>query len=269
MGRKSKHASTGHFPLTNHEIKQYSKPYGTTTARLSASSQYSFGNCALSLHPAKEMPVASLSGYIYEKPAILEYLVTQTRKLKVAQQKYDQQLKEEATRQSQEEERKRKLDLEDFQNSQKVIVAKKRKADDNPLKRTSYWLADVQPVADDTVDSKQIEVPPKRPPSPMSKRPLKRKELIDLDLKWNKKEQVLCALSEKSIVHQQALALITKSGKPAQVVLEKVFKDLGEQTQCPVTGRPLTKILKLQKGGSSFSSSGGVVEASSYRPTMT
>jgi hypothetical protein len=37
--------------LTHYERTKYFQPYGTTTARLSGVSQYSFGHCALSLHP--------------------------------------------------------------------------------------------------------------------------------------------------------------------------------------------------------------------------
>lgn len=82
MGRKSKQAGSGHFPLTNHERKEYSKTYGTTQQRLGGSSQYTFGQCALSLHPAKDQPVATpTAGYIYERPAMIEYLLTKTQDL--------------------------------------------------------------------------------------------------------------------------------------------------------------------------------------------
>ena len=110
----------------------------------------------------------------------------------------------------------------------------------------------------------------------MSQQPLRRKDLIPLDLKRNTADQVICAVSEKSIVTQQALALITKGDHPAQVVLEQVYEDLiskeeqkGAKRMCPVTGRKLTKILKLQKGGSSFAANGGILEAKTYRPSMT
>jgi nitric oxide synthase-interacting protein len=281
MGRKSKQAGTGHLPLTNHEIKEYSKQaYGTTTARLGQDSQYTFANCCLSLHPAKDHPVATPSGFIYERSAILEYLLSKTQELKNEQQQYEvwQGLQEKERLQSQEEDRMDQLEA--FENSQKVVVSQKRKAEVNPLKRTSYWLAESQPDAagggpgrihgdSSGIAGNRRLPPPKRPPSPNSQNPLSRKSLIELDLKRNSDDQVLCAISEKSITTQQALALLTKSDQPAQVVLEKVYIDLGKEKICPVTGRKITKIVKLQRGGSSFSSNGGVIQAKKYRPTMT
>lgn len=275
MTRKSKQAG-GNKPLTSYERKKYGEEYGTTTARLGSASQYTFGHCALSLHPAKEQPVATPSGFIYERSAMFQYLLHQTQKLKQAQQKYDQWLETKKSEETQEDERKRKLQVEKFENTQKVVPKRQKIDDENPLKRSSFWLAEFQPKkADATTSSNALEEgmmdpPPKRPPSPMSQKPIRSKDLISLELKRNKDGHVVCAVSEKSIVAQQALALITKSDKPAQIVLEQVYNDLGKEKVCPVTGRKISKILKLQKGGSSFAANGVVgMEAQTYRPSMT
>jgi len=90
-------------------------------------------------------------------------------------------------------------------------------------------------------------------------------------------DHVLCAVSEKQISTQQAIALVTKGNdekNPAHVILEEVYKDLKIDKErvpiCPVTGRKIKQILKLQRGGSSFASiDGRSVEAKKYRPTMT
>lgn len=285
MARKSKQAGSGHMPLTNYERNKYGKQYGLNTVRLGGGSQYSFGHCALSLHPAKQQPVATpAKGFIYERPAMLEYLLHQTQQLKEQQQRYEQWQQTREAKKSEEQEKKRKAEVEKFESSQTVMGNKKSRTDEdkkNPLKNSSFWLADFQPKKEeattaDKADGDWMEPPPKRPPSPMSQTPLRRKDLIPLELKRNKDDQVICAISEKSIVSQQALALITsKSGdesKPAQVVLESVFKDLGvgDYKVCPVTGRKIVKVLKLQKGGSSFAASAGEgVQAQTYRPTMT
>jgi len=295
MGRKSKHAGSGHLPLTNYERKEIGKDYGTTTARLGGASQMAFGHCSLSLHPATEQPVATPSGYIYDRPAILEYLLHQTQELKKAQQLYDQWVQDRTRHQSAQQELKRKEQVEAFEDLQKVVTTtKKRKLQEkekdkaNPLARSSFWLADFQPERatneflfkddDDNNNDKNPtihsrEPPPQRPLSPMTQTPLRRKDLVSLDLKRNADGQVICAISEKSIVTQPAVALITtRSGgeeRPAQVVLEQVFKDIGDNKVCPMTGRKISKILKLQSGGSSFAASGRIVEAQTYRPGMT
>lgn len=269
MTRKSKQAG-GNMPLTSYERKKYSKNYGTTTQRLSGLAQYTFGHCALSLHPALEQPVATPSGYVYERSAILEYLLTKTQQIKQETQEHEQLQKRKREEQFLETEQKRKDDEKKFEESQKVISSSKRQRleEDNPLKRTSYWLAEVQPQVQ-TNDIETSSPPLKRPPSPNTQLPLGRKDLIELNLKRNSQEQVLCALSDKTITTQPAIALFTKKSRPAQVVLEQVYNDLGKDRTCPITGKKISKIIRLQKGGSSFAAAGGVVEAKTYRPTMT
>ncbi|MGK3744082.1 MAG: nitric oxide synthase-interacting protein [Bacillariaceae sp.] len=280
MTRKSKQRG-GHNPLTYTEQKQYNKDaYGTTSKRLGKESQYAFANCCLSLHPALDHPVATPSGYIYERPAMLEYLLTKTQELKKEQQEYEQWKDQKQATQDNDNEKKRKNQVVEFENTQKVASAKKQKIQEpNVLKRSSFWLADMQPANNDYVDDDGNALkkppPPKRPSSPNSQKPLRRKDLIELVLKRNKMtngkdNHVLCAISEKQISTQQAVALITKGDFPAQVVLEKVFNDLGKNERiCPVTGRKIKQILKLQKGGSSFASIDQKIEAKLYRPTMT
>ncbi len=283
MARKSKQPG-GHNPLTAHERKKYGAGYGTTTARLGQDSQYTFGNCGLSLHPAVETPVATPSGYIYERSAMLEYLLSKTQELKQQQKEHEDYLRKQEANDLNAQETKRKADVQDFENSQKVTSAKKLKTETNALKRTSYWLADMQPENDTTTATtssnraQQRMPPPKRPPSPNTSRPLRRKDLIELDLKRKATRggdpPVLCAISEKEISTQQALALVTKGDEQkAQVVLESVYKDLKldqeRKPMCPVTGRKIKQVVKLQKGGSAFASTDGSVEAKQYRPTMT
>lgn len=295
MARKSKQPG-GHNPLTAHERKKYAKDaYGTTTARLGQDSQYTFANCGLSLHPARDRPVASPSGYIYERSAMLEYMLTKTQELKRQQQEYNEYLALQQANLEGEEEKKRKSHVEQFESAQKVTSAKKQRTETNVLKRTSYWLADMQPdndKIDKSISLRQRVPPPNRPPSPNTNRSLRRKDLIELELKRSKprnkvgdcsavvrddNDHVLCAISEKEIVTQQAIALVTKGNSekhPAHVVLEQVYKDLKIDKEsvpiCPVTGRKIKQVLKLQRGGSSFASiDGRSVEAMRYRPTMT
>ena len=270
MVRKSSQNGSGHLPLTSHERKTYSKAgdYGTTSQRLSGISQRTFGHCCLGLAPAKEDPVATPSGHIYERSAILEYLLTKTQELKQQQDAYDRQVAAQEAKQQEELNTAKRKEVESFEATQKVVSSKKQKVDDsvNPLAKTSYWLSEFGPEGAKASDLKE---PPKRPPSPNSQRPLRRKDLIPLALRFNESDQAICGVSEKTISAQQALALIPKkSDKPAQVVLESVYQDLGSDKVCPISGAKLQKILKLQTGGSSFASSGNVM-ASKYNHTMT
>lgn len=255
------------MPLTSIERKKYSVGYGTTATRLNGISQYTFGDCALSLHSADDHPVATPSGYIYEKVAILEYLLTKTQQLKKEKQEYEAWLQKCHAEEHENDERKRKAQVAAFEEGQKVITGKRQRVDDNPLKLTSYWLAEFQPEA--AAASHALKIPPKRPPSPNSQQPLRKKDLVVLNLRRNSDKHVICAISERSISTQQAIALVTKKADPAEVVLEQVFNDLGKEKLCPITGRKISKFLQLQKGGSSFAASGGSIEAKTYRPSMT
>mmetsp|Transcript_15028 Transcript_15028/g.42442 ORF Transcript_15028/g.42442 Transcript_15028/m.42442 type:complete len:268 (-) Transcript_15028:244-1047(-) len=267
MGRKSKHANSGHLPLTHHERAEYSKGYGTQTQRLSVDAQYKFGNCVLSISPAEDQPVATPSGNVYERPAILEYLLVKTREVKKAQDNHEKYKARQAKATVDKDAEAKRAAVEAFEESQTKAISKKRKVEaSNPLARTSYWLSEFQPETDQ--GNEQKTPPPERPPSPFSQNPLRRKDLVPIELKRNDAKQVLCSVSDKVISTQQAVALIPKSGNAAQVMLKSVYDDLGKEKTCPVTGEKVKKVLKLRKGGSSFAAS-GTVEAKVYTPTMT
>src|SRR6056300_1611803 len=181
MTRKSKQAG-GNMPLTSVEMKKYSVGYGTTTARLNGVSQYTFGDCALSLHAAEEHPVATPSGYIYEKAAILEYLLVKTRQLKKEKEEYEAWLKKCQTEQNEKDAKRINVQVGEFEESQKVLSGKILKVEENPLKRTSYWLAEFQPEQAKS-PNKSLNSPQKRPSSPNSQKPLSKKDLIFLNLR--------------------------------------------------------------------------------------
>jgi hypothetical protein len=63
---------------------------GTLKQRLGSESQLPFGYCALTLQPAVD-PVVTPSGRIYSREAIIEYLLTKSKELKVARDKYEEQ----------------------------------------------------------------------------------------------------------------------------------------------------------------------------------
>lgn len=93
MARKSKQPG-GHNPLTAHEVKRLkSSGYGTQTTRLSTTASHlPFGHCCLSLSPIIEgggAVVATPSGHVYSREAIVQYLLTKTRELRQRKTEYD------------------------------------------------------------------------------------------------------------------------------------------------------------------------------------
>ena len=263
MTRKSKQAG-GHMPLTHYErTKKFaSSAYGTSTARLSSDSQLKFGDCSLGISEAQD-PVATPSGHIYSREAILQYLLTKTVEVRKAQENYEKHLKLERAKKEKGEEQKKEEALQDFEDSQKTSSKKRTRGDKAPsaLASTSYWLAEFQPEHTTEIQ----EAPPDRPPSPFSGQPLRRKQLRDLILK-REQGKVVCALSDKTISMQPVVAL--PSG---HVILKECYDDLVKPTMMdPFTSKKIKEkhVLELQKGKSGFASS-GPVEAKKYRPTIT
>ena len=68
----------------------HTNDFGTQRARLSTDSQLAFGYCPLSLVPIKEA-VVSPSGRLYDREAILDYLLQKTQEIKKHQIAYEKQ----------------------------------------------------------------------------------------------------------------------------------------------------------------------------------
>ena len=85
--RHSKNAGDRGF----HTHKEtHTNDFGTQRARLSTDSQLPFGYCPLSLIPIKEA-VLSPSGRLYDREAILDYLLQKTQEIKKHQIAYEKQ----------------------------------------------------------------------------------------------------------------------------------------------------------------------------------
>ena len=280
MTRKSKQAG-GHNPLTHYErTKKFrSSNYGTTSARLTTESQGNFGDCALGLTPATD-PVVTKSGHIYNREAILEYLLTKTTELKEERANYERWVAQKQAKLEKDMADEHRRDVEDFEDSQKVVPGGRKRArrDDNDddggkddgqskkksngLKTTSYWLAEYQPEHED----KAPDPPPERPPSPHSSEPLRRKDLRSIVLERSN-GKVQCCLSHKTISTQPVVALFGEG----HVILEDLYDKLVKPTMiCPFTSKKLKEknVVRLVKGKSGFASS-GPVKATTYRPTIT
>jgi nitric oxide synthase-interacting protein len=85
--RHSKNCGDRHH-FTYHEKSK--SGIGSITQRLGTDSQLPFGYCPLSLNPIEDA-VISPSGRIYSREAILEYLLNQTKELKIKQEAYEVQ----------------------------------------------------------------------------------------------------------------------------------------------------------------------------------
>jgi len=291
MTRKGKQPG-GHNPLTYHECKKLTS-YGTTTARLGTESHNRFGDCCLGLSPATD-PVATPSGHIYSREAIVSYLLAKNQEIKEARLKHEAQLSTDRdrsvlTRRASEDRRlvefvkkdgcPAQISKEEHGTSHKrslgrIINTETEDELRTSLKRTSYWLSEAQPqyTAEAIEDEVRNNPPARRPSSPMSGRPLRMKELIPITLQREnlvagKEGKCICALSGKAITTQQVI-LIKKTGV---VMIKEFYENLAKSSHvCPVTSKKFKDkdVISLKKGTSGYAASGEVI-AKKYRPTLT
>lgn len=178
--------------------------HGTIKMRLGKDSQLPFGFCSLTLKPPVD-PVATPSGHIYSKEALVKYLLEKIRELKRAKKAYNKQRANSkdtnVRKRAKAENYEKDLFLSTSQNvtlvptevtfeiKENVINDRKRKAvlkyhtkkgDDRSveerrkeLKRTSFWL----PSMKDEATATKLKKPRKRPPSPISGKDLTLKDL--------------------------------------------------------------------------------------------
>mmetsp|Transcript_7679 Transcript_7679/g.11393 ORF Transcript_7679/g.11393 Transcript_7679/m.11393 type:complete len:294 (+) Transcript_7679:75-956(+) len=267
---------------------------GSICQRLGAESQLPFGYCSLSLQPVSDA-VVSPSGHIYEREAILEYLLKKTKELKRQAKLFDEEqaklAAEEASRR--EEERGRELEkfaadvegvsslvkrkasaVEEKQSymasRQKIIDDTDRETDMKRLKEISPWIPQFTPGAAPA----PVKRPSKRPPSPNTQRPLRASDLVPLNMHREDDQgegksgavKFICPVSRKTITSQKAVAIRNTN----EIMLESVAKELAYPTMtCPVTGKKFTRadVIPLTQAASAFAST-GQVEAKKYRPNM-
>eukprot|EP00629_Pelagomonadales_sp_RCC1024_P000852 CAMPEP_0119260264 /NCGR_PEP_ID=MMETSP1329-20130426/734_1 /TAXON_ID=114041 /ORGANISM="Genus nov. species nov., Strain RCC1024" /LENGTH=313 /DNA_ID=CAMNT_0007259685 /DNA_START=232 /DNA_END=1170 /DNA_ORIENTATION=+ len=301
--KHSRNNGSSTYGVFSHRERRQCEFMQTQEARAGSDSQLPFGWCALSLKPAVN-PVCTPSGHIYSKEAILEHMVTKGAELKVAREKYEAEQAKLARARADAQDADRdqlrleferandptqsapppakKARTEDYSHSnfaasvpttsalviaqhQKTVDFEARDKHKSELARTCFWLPSVQPEAAE----KELEAPPKRPPSPVTGAELRARDLYPLELKESTVNKVtqnandgqdvkyLCHVSGDEITTQPVL-LIRNTGC---VVLEPVAKRLKvlEEKRCPVTGQKFRSkdVVHLQTGTSGYAGSGG------------
>lgn len=148
----------------------------------------------------------------------------------------------------------------------------------NELRVINPWLPQFTPQAEQT----KLKKPPKRPPSPMTSRPLRVSDLIPINMHREVSNdglndsttttpeassvKFICPVSRKTITSQPVIAIKTTN----EIMLESVAKELAYPTMtCPITGKRFQQadIIPLVRAVSYFSSTGDV-EATKYRPSI-
>ncbi|CAK6979124.1 nitric oxide synthase-interacting protein [Scomber scombrus] len=304
MTRHGKNCTAGAV-YTYHEKKKdtAASGYGTQSIRLGKDAIKDFDCCCLSLQPCRD-PVLTPDGYLYEKQAILEYILhqkTEIAKKMKAYEKQKQAQKSNSQLESKSEERER---VEKFKTRENSIVSKpinpftsgqskgseKSRTDSSSAETSSagtssaaqssqslpsFWIPCLTPEAKPTL----IKKPSKAVLCPMSGRPIKMNEFItvrftpldpslDRVALLTRQDRYVCAVTRDVLGNSVPCTVLRQSG--IVVTQECVEKLIKKDMIDPVTGDKLSDkdIIPLQRGGTGFAASGVDLRAKEARPVM-
>ncbi|XP_061568886.1 nitric oxide synthase-interacting protein [Cololabis saira] len=302
MTRHGKNCTAGAV-YTYHEKKKdtAASGYGTQSIRLGKDAIKDFDCCCLSLQPCKN-PVVTPDGYLYEKQAILEYILHQKTEIAKKMKAYEKQKQAQKSSNQLESKSEERQKVARFKSSESSIVSKPinpftsgQNKDGEPARPQSasaepstsgsaatssqslpsFWIPMLTPEAKPTL----VKKPSKTVLCPMSGRPIKMNELIpvrftplDPSLErvalLNRQERYVCAVTRDVLGNSVPCALLRPSG--CVVTQECVEKLIRMDMLDPVSGDKLTDrdIILLQRGGTGFAGSGVDLRAKEARPVM-
>ncbi|XP_041034024.1 nitric oxide synthase-interacting protein [Carcharodon carcharias] len=266
--------------------------YGTQSLRLSKDAIKDFDCCCLSLQPCKD-PVITPDGFIYEKEAILEYILHQKTEIAKKIKAYEKQKNVKKTELAELAKAEKETKVKAFLEKESTIVSKplnpfnskegepqasssrKPAQQEDEKHLPSFWIPSLTPEA----KASTMRKPDKTVYCPMSGKPLKMNDLIPVnflpvDSKLDRvqlitrQERYVCAVTRDVLGNSVPCAVLRPSG--AVVTLECVEKLIKHDMVDPINGAILTEkdIIPIQRGGTGFAGSGVKLEAKESRPVM-
>ncbi|XP_011556643.3 nitric oxide synthase-interacting protein homolog [Plutella xylostella] len=285
MTRHARNCTAGAV-YTYHEKKKdaAASGYGTQAERVGKDSVKSFDCCSLTLQPCRN-PVVTKEGYLFDKEAILEYIIAKkaeyTRKLKL----YEKQLKKEESEKAELAAAEKEANLIKFMNREKNISSVQNKTSTStPSTSTSssqgkqvpsFWIPSQLPDAKIT----KLEKPDPVVYCPISGRPLKMKDLIEV--KWTlvkdpddkksliaKENRYMCPVTHDILSNAVPCAIIRTTGDI--VTMECVENLIKKDWLHPLTGDKLKEkdIIPLQRGGTGYALTNENLEGKNARPVL-
>lgn len=181
MTRHAKNCTAGAFYTYSERKKDASASgYGTSSQRLGKDSIRSFDCCSLSLQPCRN-PVITKDGYLYEKSAILEYIISKKNEYCHKLKEYNR-LKEQINNENSTQASIAKLDklgkslLNGGKQDNRQEQSVSNMSNGNDKKLPSFWV----PTETPSVNTTLPELPDSTIYCPVSNKPLRAKDLIDV-----------------------------------------------------------------------------------------
>ncbi|KAK7863686.1 hypothetical protein R5R35_003075 [Gryllus longicercus] len=269
MTRHARNCTAGAV-YTYHEKKKDAQAsgYGTNTQRVGKDSVKDFDCCCLSLQPCRN-PVVTPDGYLFDKESILQY--TEKAELLAAANvtKVNDFLKTEKNIVS----APVNAFKEDPDKAEKPSVSNMTEGRDKHL--PSFWIPSKTPEAKDT----NLKKPDKTIYCPMSGKPLKVKDLVDVKFKEVKdpddkkalivkQNRYMCPITHDILGNSVPCAVIRTTGDV--VTMECVEKIIKKDWMHPITGEKLTEkdIIPMQRGGTGYAETNKNLEGKHERPVL-
>lgn len=295
MTRHSKNATAGPTYTYNERNKDSKQSgYGSKDVRLSKDSIKDFDCCSLSLQPCRN-PVITPNGWIYEKEAILEYILSKKVENSKLLKKFSKQKEEKNKELNELAEIQHKEKLDKFVKTEGKLVpsslglsAEKVKApvsepasvcnmnSEYKSKLPSFWIPSLAPES-------KTKVPMKKPDMtvycPMSKLPLTMKDLTEIKFKLIedkedkraliiKQDRYVCAVSNDVLGNNVPCCVLRTSG--AVVTQECCDKIIKKDMIDPISEKKLkdSDIIPIQRGGTGYSGSAVKLTSKKYSPAI-
>lgn len=277
MTRHSRNCTAGTV-YTYHERQkdQTQSGYGSKQVRIGKDSVKEFDCCCLTLQPCRN-PVVTKDGYLYDKEAILHYILQKKKEIARKLKEYEKQknkakAEEDEIRKIEEEERIKKFSSRTLEapsgkqgSSKDESVSNMKTGKDKQL--PSFWIPSLTPDAGPKLEDK----PDEKVRCPMSGKPIKLKDLVDVhfthikdrDTKTaiiSKQARFVCAVTNDVLGNSVPAAVLATSG--CVVTMECVEKLIKKDMLDPINGKHMKDkdIIQLQMG-TGFSASGTALEA--------
>ncbi|KAH3727663.1 nitric oxide synthase-interacting protein-like [Dreissena polymorpha] len=281
MTRHSKNCTAGNV-YSNHERKKdmLQSGYGSEKIRLGKDSAREFDCCCLTLQPCRN-PVVTKDGYLYDKEALITYILQKkkeiARKLKeYEKQKEKQKAEAKEIKALEEQEKVRSFSSHTLQApsvkqgtsgaGKSASISNMKEGTDKTL--PSFWVPALTPDAKPKLEDK----PDEKVRCPMSGKPIKLKDMIDVNFTHikdgdsktaliSKQNRYVCAVTNDILGNSVPAAVLRTSG--CVVTLDCVEKLIKKDMLDPINGKKMTEkdIIPLQRGASGFSGSGLSLEA--------
>lgn len=277
MTRHGKNCTAGAV-YTYHEKRKdtAASGYGTQRLRLGRDAVKDFDCCCLSLQPCRD-PVVTPEGFLYEREAILQYLLQRRTELARQQKAYERQRAQQRREREQRSQEGAEAALRGFLQAESPLgPPKKDEAPPGPSGTLpSFWIPSLTPEA----GAERLRKPDRCVRCPMSGSRLRSSDLVPVRFRplqpglsrpqlLARSERYVCALSGDVLSNATPCAVLRPSG--AVVTMECVERLIRKDMRDPLTGEPLTEadIIVLQRGGTGFAGSGTCLEAKKSRPVM-